>query len=159
MGNKPYACAVAEDGKTVYVSNWGGDSVAVVDLAAGCVRANIKVQEKPNDLLLTRDGHRLFVANGNRNTVSVIDTATVQVAEQIDVGIAPAAPLGSTPNALALSRDGHILYVANADNNAVAVIDVKQPGHSIARGFIPTGWYPSALCLVGKNAKLLIANG
>ena len=159
VGNKPYCCAVSDDEKTVYISNWGEDSVAVVDLVAGHARANIKVQEKPNDLLLTRDGHRLFVANGNRNTVSVIDTAAAQVTEQIDVGIAPAAPLGSTPNALALSRDGYTLYVANADNNAVAVIDVKQAGRSIARGFIPTGWYPSALCLVGKDAKLLIANG
>ena len=159
VGNKPYACAVSDDEKTVYVSNWGEDSVAVVDLAAGRVRANIKVQEKPNDLLLTRDGRRLFVANGNRNTVSVIDTAAARLTEQIDVGIAPAAPLGSTPNALALSRDGRTLYVANADNNAVAVIDVEHAGHSIARGFVPTGWYPSALCLVGKDAKLLIANG
>ncbi len=159
VGNKPYACAVSEDERTVYVSNWGEDSVAVVDRAAGRVRATIKVQEKPNDLLLTRDGRRLFVANGNRNTVSVLDTETAQVTEQIDVGIAPAAPLGSTPNALALSRDGHTLYVANADNNAVAVIDVAQPGHSLARGFIPTGWYPAAVCLAGKDAKLIIANG
>jgi YVTN family beta-propeller protein len=159
VGNKPYACAVADDEQTVYVSNWGEDSVAVVDMAAGRVRATIKVQEKPNDLLLTRDGRRLFVANGNRNTVSVIDAAAAQVTEQIDVGIAPAAPLGSTPNALALSRDGHTMYVANADNNAVAVIDVEQPGHSIARGFIPAGWYPSAVCLVDRDSKLLIANG
>ena len=159
VGNKPYTCVVADDEQTAYVSNWGEHNVAVVDLAAGHVCANIEVQEKPNDLLLTRDGRRLFVANGNRNTVAVIDTATAQVTELIDVGIAPGAPLGSTPNALALSGDGHTLYVANADNNAVAVLDVEQPGHSRARGFIPTGWYPTAVCLVGRDAKLLVANG
>jgi YVTN family beta-propeller protein len=161
VGNKPYACAISRDEKTAYVSNWGEDNVAAVDLSAGKVLRNIQVQEKPNDLLLTPDESRLFVANGNRNTVSVIDTKSCRLSEQIDVGIVPNAPLGSTPNALALTSDGKTLYVADADNNAVAVVDVSRPGHSVSRGYIPAGWYPTAVCLCdkGSRARLLIANG
>ncbi|HVM47135.1 MAG TPA: bifunctional YncE family protein/alkaline phosphatase family protein [Candidatus Acidoferrum sp.] len=161
VGNKPYTCVISRNEKTAYVSNWGEDNVAVVDLSAGRVLRNIQVQEKPNDLLLTPDATRLFVANGNRNTVSVLDTKDGRVIEQIDAGIVPKAPLGSTPNALALTSDGKTLYVADADNNAVAVVDVSRPGHSISRGYIPSGWYPTAVCLSGKGseARLLIANG
>ena len=83
VGSKPYTCAITANQKTAYVSNWGADSVAVVDLASSKVLRNVKVQEKPNDLLLTRDG-RLFVANGNRNTVSVINVRKADVIEQID---------------------------------------------------------------------------
>ena len=32
LGNKPYTCAISRNEKTAYVSNWGEDNVAVVDL-------------------------------------------------------------------------------------------------------------------------------
>jgi YVTN family beta-propeller protein len=158
VGSKPYTCAISPDAKTAYVSNWGGDSIAVVDVSSSAVLRNIKVQERPNDLLLARDG-RLFVANGNRNTISVIDTRKSQVIEQIDIALVPKSPLGSTPNALALSRDGKMLYVANADNNALAVIDVSRPRKSLPRGFIPTGWYPTAVVLTNDGGRLIVADG
>ena len=158
VGSKPYTCAISANQKTAYVSNWGEDSVAVVDLASSKMLHKIRVQEKPNDLLLTGDG-RLFVANGNRNTVSVINVRKAEVIEQIDVALVPKSQLGSTPNALALSRDGRTLYVANADNNAIAVIDVSRRGKSIPRGFIPTGWYPTSVALTTDGTRLLVANG
>ena len=157
VGNKPYACAVSRDGQRAWVSNWGEDSVAAIDLNARHVYRSIPVREKPNDLLLDAAGERLFVANGNRNTVSVIDVKAAKAVEEIDVGLLPGAPPGTTPNALALGAGGTVLYVANADNNAVAVVDISKPGHSAAKGFIPTGWYPSALAVSGK--KLIVANG
>lgn len=110
-------------------------------------------------MALTADQKRLFVSCGNRNVVSVIDTRGRQVAEQIDVAVVPKAPLGCTPNALVLTADNKTLLVANADNNAVAVIDVAEPGRSQPKGFLPTGWYPTALCLVDGGRKLLVANG
>lgn len=158
-GEKPYTCAVSGDETVAYVSNWGQDSVAVIQLKESHLFKSIKVQEKPNDLLLTRDEARLFVANGNRNTVSVIDTQKTQVIEQIDVALLPNSPLGSTPNALALSPDEKTLYVANADNNALAVIDVSKIGKSSSLGFIPTGWYPTAVATVPSGNKLVVANG
>jgi YVTN family beta-propeller protein len=160
VGNKPYTCIVTADERTAYVSDWGEQDVAVIDLGSKSIRVRIPVQEKPNDLLLTPDGKRLFVANGNRNTVSVIETASARVIEQIDVGLMPNAPLGSTPNAFALSADGATLFVANADNNALAVLNVSEPGHTVSRGFIPTGWYPAAVCITGEKApRLVVGNG
>ncbi len=159
VGVKPYNCAITADEKTAYVTNWGGDSVAVVDLGSMRLTGNIKVQDMPNDLVLARGGDRLFVANGNRNSVSVINTATGSVIEQIDVALAPKSPPGSTPNALALSPDGKTLYVANADNNAIAVVDVSAKEKSAPRGFIPTGWYPTAIAMSGDGKRLIVANG
>ena len=49
-----------------------------------------------------------------------------------------------TPRGLALSPDGKRLYVACSDANAVAVVDVSQE-RSHVEGFIPTGWYPTAV--------------
>src|SRR5439155_17804722 len=48
------------------------------------------------------------------------------------------------------------LFVANADNNSVAVIDIEKRGDSRVIGFIPTGWYPSALAASADGKKLYI---
>lgn len=157
VGIKPYSCILSADGKRAWVSNWGEDTVSVIDLAHAYTFKAIKVREKPNDLLFDAEGARVFVANGNRNTVSVIDANKNEVVEEIEVCMTPDAHLGTTPNALAFSPDQKTLYVANADNNALAVIDISKPGTSSAKGFVPTGWYPSAVVAVGN--KLVVANG
>ncbi len=52
---------------------------------------------------------------------------------------------GSTPDALAIDDTRKLLYIANADNNSIAVAHIENRAHSTVVGFIPTGWYPSAL--------------
>lgn len=153
----PYDLALSDDGQTLYVSNWASDSVSVIDTATEKVTATIPVGDNPNDLELSGDG-RLFVSCANDNSVVVIDTKTRQPIERISTSLTQHAPEGTTPNALALDRAGNMLFVANADNNAIAVVRVAERGESDVLGFIPSGWYPSALALVGKRPKLYVGN-
>jgi hypothetical protein len=62
-----------------------------------------------------------------------------------------------TPSALALSADKNTLYVVCSDANAAAVVDVKE-ARSDVRGFIPTGWYPTAAKALA-DGRLVILNG
>jgi len=75
------------------------------------------------------------------------------------VALYPNAPAGSTPNALSLSADGGTLLVASADNNAVAVVDVSRPGASVVKGFIPTGWYPTAVQYSRDGQRIYVLSG
>ena len=152
-----YAVVLAPDGRQLYISLWGSSAVAVYDVASGQIAAKIGVESHPNDLVLSRDGSRLFVANANSNSVSVIDTKARRVTETLSAALFPGSPAGSTPNSVALSEDNDRLFIANADNNCLAVFDVRQPGQSHALGFIPTGWYPTAVRTRGRN--LLVLNG
>ena len=152
----PYDLQFDPDGSTLYVSNWGSDSVAVIDVEKSMVIATIPTGRNPNDLQLSRDG-RLYVSNGNENTVTVIDTKKRQTIETIHVGPTTRAPQGSTPNALELDDRNGMLFVANADNNCVAVVNVRDSGESEVLGFIPSGWYPSALHLT-REMKLYVGN-
>ena len=106
---------------------------------------------------LAADG-RLFVACSNDNTIRVIDTRTRLQVETISTTLTPKAPEGSTPDALAIDPSRHVLYVANADNNDVGVVDISNRQHSQVVGFIPTGWYPSALALSRDGRKLFVGN-
>ncbi|RRB02035.1 bifunctional YncE family protein/alkaline phosphatase family protein [Larkinella rosea] len=157
LGAAAYTCLLSPDKNTLFVSLWGGASVAVVDLATQQVTAKIPTNKNPNDLLLTRDGKFLFVANGNDNTVALIDLTKRAVIETLTASLFPNAPVGTTPNGLALSDDEKTLYIANADNNCLAVFDVTEKGHGRSSGFIPTGWYPTAVKVIGS--KIFVTNG
>lgn len=152
-----YTCVLSPDARELYVSLWGGGGVQVIDTRTLEPLATIATAKNPNDLLLTPDGRHLFVAHGNDNTVALIDVARRQVLETLTASLFPDAPVGSTPNGLALSPDGRTLYVANADNNCLAVFDVSARGRSRSLGFIPTGWYPTAVRAVGS--EVLVTNG
>jgi hypothetical protein len=87
-----------------------------------------------------------------------VDTKKRRVVERISTALTPHSPEGSTPNALTLDAVHGRLFVANADNNDVAVVDVKEPGESKVLGFLPVGWYPSALALIDGGQKLYVGN-
>jgi YVTN family beta-propeller protein len=154
-----YTSLVTPDGKTVLVSVWGGAKVLLFDAATLAPRGEVAVGEHPNAMALSKDGGRLFVACANTNAVWAVDLATRTAREQISIALDPAAPPGSTPNALGLSPDGRTLLVANADNNTVAVVDVSKPGASAVRGFIPTGWYPTAAQFSRDGKRIFVLSG
>jgi len=158
---EPYTCVVAPDGRALYVSLWGGAKVLVFDASTLVRTGEITVGEHPNAVAVSGDGGRLFVACANTNAVWAVDLSAGRATEQISTALFPGLPPGSTPNGLALSPDGRRLLVANADNNAVAVVDVTEPGKSRALGFLPTGWYPTAVGYSrdGKTIRILSGKG
>ncbi len=152
-----YTCLRSPVSDELFISIWGGNKVLVYNQKTGQITGEITGMQHPSDLLLTRDGRYLFTANANDNSVSVIDVKARRVIETLNTALFPAAPAGSTPNALALSPDQKTLLVANADNNCLALFDVTTKGKSRSLGFVPTGWYPTAVQVVGR--KVLVANG
>ena len=63
------------------------------------------------------------------------------------------------PTRLELDPTRKLLYVANADNNSIGVINIANPKQSEVVGFIPSGWYPSALSLGNGGQMLYVGNG
>jgi YVTN family beta-propeller protein len=108
-------------------------------------------------MILSKNGQYIYVCNGNENTVSVIDANKNAIIETLNTALYADAPNGSTPNGLALSADEKTLYIANATNNCLAVFDVSKPAMSKASGFIPVGWYPTSVKVIGKS--IWVANG
>jgi len=157
LGEAAYTCLLSGNRKELYISLWGGKKVLVFDIASKTIVSEINVGENPNELLLSASKNHLYVANAGDNSVSVIDIANRKVLEVLNAALYPAAATGSTSNGLALSEDQKELYVANADNNCLAVFDVSDPGFSKSKGFIPTGWYPTNIKVIGK--KIFVSNG
>lgn len=157
LGGEGYACLLSQDKSLLFASCWGCNQVKIFDAKQLRLIDAITVGDNPNELLLSGNGRWLFVANANDNSVSVINVKTRNVVEVLNAALYPNAPQGSTSNGLALSEDGKTLFIANADNNCLAVFDVSHPGWSKSKGFIPTGWYPTNVKVIGKN--IYVANG
>ena len=155
VGVNPYEVRLSPDGSRLFASNWSDRTVSVIDLGRGGATKTLATGPNPNDMLVTPDG-RLFVVCSGDNTVRVFDTRTLQPVETLSTALHPRAPEGSTPNALAYDARRRLLFAANADNNDVAVFDVKDRARSTAVGFIPTGWYPSALTVAEKGRALYV---
>jgi YVTN family beta-propeller protein len=159
ISGRPYDVILARNGSRLYVSDWAGRTVLVLDPEDLRVVAKIPVGEHPNQLVVHPRDDRLFVACASSNCVSVIDTKRGVVTETVMTALFPKAPEGSTPDALAVAPDGKTLYVANADNNCVAVVDIAKANESQMLGFIPTGWYPTAAAVTPDGKNLLIGVG
>jgi YVTN family beta-propeller protein len=152
-----YTCMLSRDSRELYISCWGCGMLQVFNTVSRTFAKSIKVGSNPNDICLDRKGKYLYVANANDNSVSCVDVKAGKVIETLNSALFPASPAGSTTNSVALSADNKTLYIANADNNCLAVFDVSSPGKSFSKGFIPTGWYPTCVRVVGK--QLWITNG
>ena len=157
LGAESYSCLLSADKKTLFISSWGGDIVLVFDVENNKIANEIVVGDNPNEMFLSKNGKFLFVANANDNSVSIIDTHEQKVIEILNAALYPNSPSGSTSNAVALSEDQKTLYIANADNNCLSVFDVAVPGKSKSKGFIPVGWYPTNVKVIGK--KIFVSNG
>ncbi len=157
LGAEAYSCILSPDEKLLYISLWGGDKIAVYNTTTQQVIKSIPTQSHPNEVLLNKKGNLLYVANANDNSVSVINTVSNKAIETISATLYPTKLTGSTTNGLALSGNEKTLYIANADNNCLAVFDISKPGNSQSRGFIPVGWYPTNIKMLGN--KILVTNG
>jgi DNA-binding beta-propeller fold protein YncE len=158
VGESPYDVVVDRTRQEAYVSLWGEDAVAVVDLAAATpqVVARIAVGKNPSALLLypAAAPTRLLVAATDSDRIDVVDLETRTRADSFSVAAAVDAPRGSSPNHLSVSPDGARLYVANAGENC---IDVFATADFSRIGRLPTAWYPTAVA-VGEGGTLYVAS-
>ena len=171
-GRRPYRILFHPDGKSFFVTHWADGSLGQYDSATGSLLTTVRIGAHPSDMLWREGGPgevapgeptwaaRLFVAASHTNNVYTVAVSAAQqlsVMESINLAMTPRQPLGMTPSALALSPDGKRLFVACSDANVAAVVDVSSE-RSRVEGFIPTGWYPTAVRAL-PSGTLVVLNG
>jgi YVTN family beta-propeller protein len=141
-------------------------SVTIIDPNDGRIIKELIVGLHPNEIITGTRGRFVYVTNSNSDNVSVINTLINEVVETISVRLQPEINpfFGDSPDGLCLSADEKTLYVANGMDNALAVVALGKKSARKSRlktssvtGFIPTGAYPSAICLA-PSGMLYVAN-
>ena len=150
----PAGVAVAPNGKFVYVAEYVGDRLAVVNATTGEVAQRFSTDHYPYGVALAADG-RMFVSAWGGSTLSefrVLPDGKLAYLGRIEVGRHPSA----------LAARGTSLYIALAGSDRVAVVDTKLRKvarylHDAAPGAPPEGSTPNAVALTSGGKRLLVA--
>ena len=159
----PCAVVAKSDGSRAYVASQRDGCVYILNTSnptSGIVLASkIANLSQPSALLLNKAQNLLYIANAGSDTITVADVSgnTVQVKATVLLRPSNVSNLpGVSPSGLALSPDEKTLYASLGDFNAVGVIDT---GTNLLSGYIPVGWYPTALIVSSGGDALLVVNG
>lgn len=130
-----------------YVTNFGSDTVSVIDELSNAIVATVSVGSEPNRVAITPDGAFAYVSIYSGNTVSVIATATNSVVATI--------PVGENPAGVVITPDGAFAYVANVNDNSVSVIATTT---NTVVTTIPVGNSPQGIAVTPNAACIYVAN-
>ncbi len=163
--NYPYAVTALAGGSKVYVSSQRDDAVFVLNTSNPAAPALVKTitsgaasatQAHPVFLLLNKAQTKLYVAYAHGDSVATVDTGSDTITGTLSLRPKGAATLpGVTPTGLSLTQDESRMYVSLGDMNAVGVVDMAT---SALLGYIPAGWYPSAVIASPVKPVILVAN-
>ena len=162
VGAFPFGVTLADGGRRLVVSDWGGNGVTVLDRDRFAVVGRIATGPRlrpasqgagvhPTALAALPGSARCFVADSNVDRIVEVDTRTLATVRVFDDSPYRNAPPGSYPEGLAVV--GGRLFVANAGNDDIAVFDIKS-GHPL--GLVPTGWYPTDIA-AGSNSLFVVS--
>lgn len=130
-GDSPFGVAVSPNGRSVYVTNAGSNSVSQYAAdGAGALSpkspATIATQSIPLGVAISPDGRSLYVANQGSDSVSqyTVDASTGVLTPKSPATVAA----GGEPTAVAVSVDGKSVYVTNLDDGTVSQYVVGGDG-------------------------------
>lgn len=126
VGNTPDSPAVSQDGRQIWVTNYGEGEVSTLSLVDGLTLTEIytlTVGIYPHGIKLAPDDSRLYVTLQGADQLLTIDTATRQVVNNLTVG--------NAPHGLGLSPDGRYLWTGDLLSRTSTIVD-SQRGATLA---------------------------
>ncbi|WZO98125.1 alkaline phosphatase family protein [Isosphaeraceae bacterium EP7] len=153
----PAGLAVSADGKTLYVANAFGHSLASFDVATRTLSREVTLGANtfPYGLALDEGHSRLYVSLWGASKVAIVNPGTFEVAGHL--------ASEEHPNEMLLAGKGAILFVANANRNTVTVFDTEgrkaiETINTAISPLAPSGSTPSSLALTPDESVLFVAN-
>lgn len=124
VGTDPRAIAKSPDGATIYVINFGDETLSVIHVATNQVTAKISLGAQPVALVVTPDNKQTYVANNGDKTVTVIDNSTLTVLKNI--------VLPGNPFSLTVDANSWFVIAACKDSDSYTAIDTVT--HTLQSG-------------------------
>ena len=88
-GNQPQDVGVNPTTNRIFVANYDGGNVSVIDGASNTVSATVTAQNHPSGVGVYTPTNRIYVSNHGSHSVTVVDGASDSVSATITVGNGP----------------------------------------------------------------------
>jgi len=127
--------AAGAGNETAIITNWGGDSVSIVNVKRGQELSRIPVGAKPYDVKIHPKGNPAFVTCSGGDYIALVDL--VANLEMTDRRIR----VGESPRDIAVTADGRRAVVACSGADHIAVVDLEAGKrlYTVDVGPIPYG--------------------
>lgn len=102
------------DSKTVYVSNFNGNNIKVIDTTTHQVVKTVDVGLRPKITILSKDGSKMMVANWDSYSATIYDTANFKQLYKLKAN--------EHPRGIALTNSGKA-YIAGFEGDELDVYD------------------------------------
>ncbi len=116
-GSMPCAIAINAKTKMLYVVNYAGETVSVIDAAKRLAIATVRVGHHPQAVAVDESTNLVYVANTLDSTITVIDGASNKVAATLKAG--------KNPHAIAVDSPAGAVYVADESDPYFTRVDVS----------------------------------
>jgi YVTN family beta-propeller protein len=133
----------------IYVSNYGANTIAVVDSGDSREVQQIPVGQGPLGVAVASDANYVYVANSSDNTVSAINVTNKKSPVSTTIVV------GHYPVAIAVNRDGTRVYVTNDDDGTVSVINAAT---NQVIGTIQVGEQPEGIAITPDGRRVYVTN-
>lgn len=147
VGSQAFGSAMNTAGTKLYIANYSGGSVSVLDNLGNIVTA-VPVGSNPVGVAADPFSSKVYVTNANDGTVSVIDSSTDSVVATIAVG---GYPLG-----VVFHPSAPLAYVANGSTNSVSVISTTT--NSVLTSIPVSGINPYGIDINPTGNKVYVAS-
>lgn len=150
VGAQPVHMVASPDGRYIFVTNFSGSSVSVVDTTIWRVTRTIRTPAAPHSIVLSPDGRLAYVACYLGAAITVLD-----IAQQAIVGTIP-LPAQARPYGLNISRDGRYLYTSDNFSSQLYTLDTTT---RTAVAAVQVGLRPALIARSPNGSMLYVANG
>lgn len=119
----------------VLITNWGSDSVSLIDIEGGKELAKIPVGIKPYDIKVEKTGRFAYASASGADYISVIDIQAMLENKTARIKV------GESPRDIDLTLDNKRAVVANAGSNSISILDLvaKKELYKVPVCSIPYG--------------------
>jgi YVTN family beta-propeller protein len=147
--NTTHMVLPSKDGRTLFTSNIGSDSVSIVQQGAdrAWTQTVVPVGKGPEGLDLSPNGRELWSAHSRDGGVSIIDVATRKVVQTINVGT-------KRSNRIKLTLDGKFALISDLDAGELVVLDA--PGRKEIKR-VPLGKAPEGILIAPDGSHAYVA--
>lgn len=143
----PRRLALTPNADRLFVTDYDGNNVSVINTASKSLVSNIPVGVNPRGIAITPNGNETYVTNIKSETVSVINNSTLAVVATI--------PVGKKPWQVTLTPDGAWAYVSNQVGGTVSVISTAT--HAVVKT-LKVGVGPFFSVINPSGTKLYVSN-
>jgi YVTN family beta-propeller protein len=134
------------DGRKLYVANFKGGTVQVVNLATQKVERTLNAK-RATHFGVVPNGRWIYLTNWDENRVTILDGQAEEVLKTLT--------MAENPNHITVSRDSKLVFVTNYSSDTLTVVDAEA-GAIIKT--IKVGHHPMAPAITPNGRWLYVSN-